>query len=353
MDKGMIGSMITKKLEFLKKWGWLILLLILLAGGALVFLRGDEDGWIKNKYGVWVKHGNPSSAAPDNAKTAETWARDKSVLMKDTTSSDTHKISESLYRMYINGAGGILYAESNDGKSWGTTTATGVTEDDNMMASNPSAVQIADGSWVMLYEQAPKLQPGQKQGPASATNQRNLYLATSTDGKAFAKQGIVVDSAKYDNFFASVPDMVLLANNDIRLYYVCGGQSICSRISKDNGKTWFKEGGYRLTDMAVDPDVVKQTVNGRTKWVMYYSVLEPTENNLFKAVSNDGLKWTTLSGQVVQKTGSNAIVDPDVYQTTSNTWNMNFGESSGNSSTGGDKINLYRATFEGDIFADK
>ena len=26
----------------------------------LVFLRGEEDGWIKDSNGNWVKHGNPA-----------------------------------------------------------------------------------------------------------------------------------------------------------------------------------------------------------------------------------------------------------------------------------------------------
>ncbi|MFA6963518.1 MAG: hypothetical protein WC227_02270 [Patescibacteria group bacterium] len=341
------------KNEFLKKWWLVILLSIILAGGVLVFLRGDEDEWTKNKYGIWVKHGNPSSAAPDGAKTAETWKRDKTMLMGETTSSDTHKISDNLYRMFVNGKGGISYAESTDGKNWGSLANTGVTEDENMMISNPSALKLADGSWIMLYEQTSKTQPGQQKGPNGKSNQRNLYLATSADGITFAKQGIAIDSSKSDNFFASVPDMVLMPNNDVRLYYVCGGNAICSSISKDSGKTWVKEPGFRMANMAVDPDVVKQTVDGKTSWVMYYSVLEPSENNLFKAISTDGYLWTKLSGQVIKKTGENAIVDPDVFETTPGSWVMNFGESGGNSSTGGDQINLYRATFEGDIFAEK
>lgn len=42
----------------------LIILIILFAAGLLLvfFLRGDEDTWIKDKSGNWVKHGNPEVA---------------------------------------------------------------------------------------------------------------------------------------------------------------------------------------------------------------------------------------------------------------------------------------------------
>jgi hypothetical protein len=41
--------------------------LIIVLGLVLLFLRGlngGEDNWIKDSKGVWVKHGNPSSAPP-------------------------------------------------------------------------------------------------------------------------------------------------------------------------------------------------------------------------------------------------------------------------------------------------
>ena len=38
----------------------LIVTLALLLIVILLFLRGDEDSWIKNEKGIWIKHGNPS-----------------------------------------------------------------------------------------------------------------------------------------------------------------------------------------------------------------------------------------------------------------------------------------------------
>ncbi len=38
----------------------LIMIAIIFSAGIILFLRGDEDSWIKDEKGVWVKHGNPS-----------------------------------------------------------------------------------------------------------------------------------------------------------------------------------------------------------------------------------------------------------------------------------------------------
>jgi hypothetical protein len=41
-----------------------IVLMLVLIAGLLIFLRGNEDSWIKDGRGVWIKHGNPAST-PD------------------------------------------------------------------------------------------------------------------------------------------------------------------------------------------------------------------------------------------------------------------------------------------------
>jgi hypothetical protein len=49
---------------FLMKKLWWIIIIFAAILGVLFFLRfilgGNEDGWIKDSRGVWVKHGNPS-----------------------------------------------------------------------------------------------------------------------------------------------------------------------------------------------------------------------------------------------------------------------------------------------------
>jgi hypothetical protein len=46
---------------------FIILILIFIIGLNFIVLRMDEDTWIKNSDGVWIKHGNPSDT-PDEVK---------------------------------------------------------------------------------------------------------------------------------------------------------------------------------------------------------------------------------------------------------------------------------------------
>jgi len=326
-------------------WVWVIIIAVILIGGYFIY----QNNFAKKESPKETT--SETNSTPRETKTlAESWQRNSEIVFDNITSTDTHKISDNLFRMYMNKEGNIVYTESTDGKTWGSTQSTGISEDAGKFISNPAVLKVADGNWIMLYEQQPQQKKGQTPGPSSAVNQRNLYLATSLDGKTFAKAGISIDSSVADNYFASVPDLILLPDGKIRVYYVCGGESICSQVSADNGKTWAKESGVRLAEMAVDPDVKTKTENGKTKWIMYYSILDPQKNGLYKAVSSDGLAWTKLDGQVVEKTGNNAIVDPDVVEISPNNFVMYFGESSGASSVGGDQINLYGAIYNGDIF---
>jgi hypothetical protein len=57
-----------KKLEklFFRRF-WLltiVVIMVALTGMVLLLLRGDEDTWIKDDSGNWVKHGSPTSSAP-------------------------------------------------------------------------------------------------------------------------------------------------------------------------------------------------------------------------------------------------------------------------------------------------
>lgn len=296
---------------------------------------------------------NPSSsptATPTATVKAESWTPAGQIVFSDTTSTDTHKVSNQLYRMYRQSAG-VYYTESTDGVTWGSMHSTGVTEPSNAMVSNPNALMLPNGSWIMIYEQAPRRQPGQtgNQIPGPS-NQRDLYLATSTDGQSFTKVGRVVDSSIEDNYFASVPELVLLPDQTLRMYYVCRGDQTCSRLSTDNGRTWTKEAGIRLGNMAVDPDVLYHTVNGQTQWVMYYSILDPARNGLYKATSTDGLNWTPGNTLILPRVGSAAQVDPDVFPVGEANYIMYYGQSVSNSSTGGESINLYRAALQDSIF---
>ena len=48
----MISKIKSKKL-------WIVVSVLILVGVAILLLRGNEDGWVKDSGGNWVMHGNP------------------------------------------------------------------------------------------------------------------------------------------------------------------------------------------------------------------------------------------------------------------------------------------------------
>jgi len=317
-------------------WLWMLLMIIILATiGYFVYTN------------YFDKNTSDDQANEDTQEVAmvEDWEISPAVIKDSTTSTDTHKISDSLYRRYYMADGGIFYDESIDGMTFAGKFPTGVVEEKGKMISNPAVLEVSSGNWIMIYEMAPIRTPNSSAGQPGPSNQRDLYLAKSKDGKTFVVVGNAIDSAKADNYFASVPDLIKTPDGKIRMYYVSGGNAIGSALSSDNGVTWIKEAGYRLADSAVDPDVLFKD----DKWVMYYSQLEPSKNAIFKATSSDGLEWGNEK-MLFKSTTGGAIVDPDVFETSLGNFVMFFGQSSAGGSTGGEVINLYRATFAGNIF---
>ncbi|MEK7142797.1 MAG: hypothetical protein AAB785_01175, partial [Patescibacteria group bacterium] len=280
-------------------------------------------------------------------KSAEIWTKNKTILFENTTSSDTHKLDDGTFRIFFMKDSKIVYADSKDATTFDTPQSTGISESQGKFISNPAVLKNAANNWIMIYEEQPMTKPGQKPGAPGPESQRNLMSAISADGKSFTKVGVAIDSAGDDNYFASVPDLIKTPDGKIRMYYVCGGEAICSAIS-DDGKIWVKEAGVRMGDKAVDPDVLYQD----GQWVMYFATLTGDNNRFYKATSADGLQW--LKGQEFLKPDSEqgAIVDPDTIEISLGKWRMFFGEmAEGEGQMGGPaQINLYWADFEGEIF---
>lgn len=325
------------------KW-WIWFLMILISAGL-----GYGGYWYYNNN--YQKDNSNTKSESAQTKIPEGWTRADKMILANVTSSCTIKPDDASYRMFYMKDGKIVYADSNDALNFSDAISTGITEDAGKMISNPAVLQLEDGSWIMVYEQAPQKSPGSSdKNPAGPNTQRNLYSATSTDGKTFTKVGLIVDSSKEDKYFASVPDLVLLPNGKIRMYYVSGGDATGSAISTDNGQNWTRETGYRLTGSVVDPDVLYQIKDGKESWVMYYSVLTPENNALYKAISSDGLNWTP--GEIIIKpaSSSQALIDPDVVKISAEKYRMFFGEAGGDSTQGDTTINLYYADSNGDIF---
>jgi len=317
-------------------WLWIVLSIVIIAAvGYFVY----------SNYFITNTSDDQTSEKTTEVAIVEDWELGSAVVKDSTTSTDTHKISDNLYRRYFMAEGGIFYDESTDGLAFSGKNSTGVAEVKGKMISNPAVLEVTPNDWIMIYEMAPMRTPGSNPGQPGPSNQRDLYLAKSKDGKKFIVVGNAINSAKADNYFASVPDLVKTPDGKIRMYYVSGGSAIGSALSSDNGVTWVKDAGYRLADSAVDPDVLLKD----GKWVMYYSVLEPNKNAIYKATSNDGLTWDNQKLLFKSTTGG-AIVDPDVYETSTGSYTMFFGQSSAGGSTGGEVINLFKATLIGNIF---
>jgi hypothetical protein len=48
----------------------MIFITITILGILFIFLRGNEDNWIKNSKGIWIKHGNPAET-PSEVKSQQ------------------------------------------------------------------------------------------------------------------------------------------------------------------------------------------------------------------------------------------------------------------------------------------
>lgn len=319
-----------------RKWFLVIIIvwIIALTGGGYLFSR-----WYKPKL-------EPITITIEKKEPEEKWEKNPTILLKNTTSTCTVRHDDGIYRMYFMADGGIYFAESKDGKNFGEKIAAGISETPGKMISNPTVLKIKDGKWIMIYEEQPIKKMGfaeeKMPGPAS---QRNLMLATSVDGRKFSKVGVAIESSKEDGYFASVPDLMKLPDGKIRMYYVSGGEAIASAISEDGG-LWKREPGLRLSDRAVDPDVLYQD----GKWVMYYAILPNPEigsrNAIYKATSNDGISWEKGGKKLIEPdTADGFVVDPDVFEVDGG-FRMIFGESKGGITAQGSPIDLYFADWK-------
>lgn len=317
-----------------------IAVLVLLAAGFFLLWFDDSQIVLPKDKKVVTQEKSKESTPP------EKWTKNPDVLMENTTSTCTLRLDDGTYRMYFMAEGAIFYADSKDGTTFGEKKPTGVTQSMGKMISNPSVLEISKNDWIMVYEEQPEKKPGPGPGgPPSSQTQRNLYLATSSDGKNFKKVGIAIDSSKEeeDNFFASVPELVKLPDRKVRMYYVSGGEAIGSAISTDKGRTWKREPGFRLEDFAVDPEIIYE--NG--KWIMYYATLPVpdagTKSAIYKATSKDGLTWTKDNTPLIKPDNAEGfVVDPDVIKI-GDSYKMFFGEAPGGLGAEAQRINLFYA----------
>ncbi len=114
------------------------------------------------------------------------------------------------------------------------------------MVSNPAVFETKDGKYRMIYEGS-KWAKDEKGGHYQT--ERRLYSANSDDGLTWvSEQGVRFQDTgdgKPGELFTSVPDIIRLPDNRLRMYYTRGATS-ATALSDDDGLTWIKETNLEL-----------------------------------------------------------------------------------------------------------
>lgn len=131
----------------------------------------------------------------------------------------------------------------------------------------------------------------------------SVALATSTDGIAWSKQGVVMQPAQSWEGNEISPNSMLYDGSTFRLYYHAGGNALPNRnigtATSSDGKTWTRvttpilsvgSAGSFDDDQVAEPRVFKLSTGYR----MYYTGHNAAsgKNALGMAESSDGVTWT-------------------------------------------------------------
>ena len=187
----------------------------------------------------------------------------------------------------------VLIATSSDGLTWQTDNQVVIDQ-----ASVPEGVRLPDGRWLMYAVNGSTLG-----GPGM------VYAESQDEGRTWTCGTVNVPGAD--------PDVVLLADGRIRIYYIefpfgphppqpgttTEPNRVRSAISSD-GKNFTIESGTRLEGVQyTDPDVILVG----SEWFMYVS----TGAKAWAAHSSDGLNFTLIG--LVNETGavSGSYLFPD------------------------------------------
>lgn len=264
-----------------------------------------------------------SDETESGAWTEETlsWSGD----VEPVTSTCTITLADGSYRMYFTGPGGILTSTSTDGLTWSSAETSLTT----LMATNPSVIELGDGTYLMIYGIQTTMPVTEK-----------LFRATSPDGITFTDQpgaeedGAVLVADEDENDFVSVPDMIFLDETTIRLYFVANTveSGIHTATSTDNGQTWTREGEITLSGsyggQTNDPDII-QLEDGSYRLFFTTPPVGTSigDLRLRSATSTDGRSFTVEEGDIVTPSGSvDAILDPDtVLVTGTSTYRIYYG----------------------------
>ena len=191
----------------------------------------------------------------------------------------------------------IMTAVSTDGINF-TDAQPAFTLPSNAEVSDPSIVQLANGSFLMSV--------GNFSNPIG---DQGVSFYISQDGRNYTPTGVTLTQSDIS------PDLVLLSNGDVRLY-TTGPGGIVSFISANDGQTWTEEGGLRLALPANEHGgLVSVIQTGPSQWSMVFQELidpngpsAPHNDELTLATSTDGLNFVVTQTGFVQQASSADIV---------------------------------------------
>lgn len=180
--------------------------------GTFVYYVNGEDG------STWVARLSGTSASPIGPISVNGVSRPQGIVDPDATSLGGGRIRLA----YLSGFGppgssqtrAMCLADSTDGVNF-TVVSTALTMPASSTDTDPSIVQLRDGSWLM----------------AISRGQQTL-MARSADGLSFSTYATLT--------YGGVPEVALTSDGRVRLY-VCA-QGIESYVSTDSGLTWEREG---------------------------------------------------------------------------------------------------------------
>ncbi len=224
---------------------------------------------------------------------------------------------------------GIELSISADGLNFiskGTVIGNGPAGSEQEMVTNPSVFELSDGRYRMIYEGA-RLTRDEK--GKFYQSERKLYSAISSDGMAWTKESGTrfwdYGDGKPGEMFTSVPDVIRLPDDRLRMYYTRGATS-ATALSSDEGATWTKETNLKLRKVAVDPDVLLSD----NVYILFFTTFENEfgvgEQWVVSAFSADGISFTLDEGKLIEPGAAGGLVtDPDVIKI-DNGYRMYYGE---------------------------